>query len=364
MKLAELLNHEHLQLPKSWMDEGFNSYYSSVSRIGLGFINLLKELDESELEGEDQFLGHFNKDSLIEGTQKVFQAVCNTIKIYLNKGNPHEAFEHFRDCFFRQEGIDHSLQPNFFIQVWPLYPRQYRLRKANDVKRHLLNSFRYSIPGHPALYMANSIFTAFRELGSPDYKDLFVSKLEFTEFYHHSVYLLDMMNRPQSSSPANIYRYLARWPLIMACNLKVEYPDSPFKAEYILPQMVFQWAKNKYKIRGERIAGVCYNSTKIESFKDGYSGSFYNTAIPVHHSNAKGHCDVLSKMFKLTEPLLFTDALNSDLVPRQIGQVKSIVLDGSSHEYFTTDFGRIESVINDPTYSELFDVNMKNPHNN
>ena len=159
--------------------------------------------------------------------------------------------------------------------------------------RHNIDSNRYSIPGYPTLYLSNSIFLAYKELGEPDYNNLYVSKFYHIKYSNHSGTLLDMTNKPLYDTVEFKFKFLARWILTMACSVKVGFPDSPFKPEYILPQIIFQWVKNNINIGLRKVIGVKYSSTKIIDSKEGFYGGFYNTAIPIHHSNKNGYCDVL-----------------------------------------------------------------------
>ncbi|MFW1494652.1 hypothetical protein ACEV9S_24505, partial [Vibrio parahaemolyticus] len=50
------------------------------------------------------------------------------------------------------------------------------------------------------------------------------------------------------------------WPLIAACSIRVKNPSDNFKPEYIIPQLLLQWARD-YK----SIDGIRYTSTHIEA---------------------------------------------------------------------------------------------------
>lgn len=368
MNLRELLDHDLLKLPKSWRNEGDFSYYEGVSRLAKDYYELVDQLDENDITGDIPFIGTITKVDLLNGIKKVTQAVRESIKIYLDQGNPHKSLNSFSSEFIVESETRNSIRPSFYMEMDSVYPRHYRLRsgiECGDVhdlfhvpfeSRHKLNSNRYSIPGFPTLYLSNSVFTAYRELNSPDYDDLYVSKIEFVGAFNKREYLLDMTNKPQFDSLDYNFRYLARWPLIMACSLKVGYPEYPFKPEYILPQIIFQWAKNNYKIGGKPIIGVKYPSTKVEGFKEGNTGAFYNTAIPVHHSSKSGYCEVLTEMFKVSKPISFINALESSVQPSVQGQVKSILLNGAITEYVATDFGKIETVLNESAELKTFHV--------
>ena len=142
----------------------------------------------------------------------------------------------------------------------------------------------------------------------------------------------------------------------MACSIKTGYPSSPFKAEYILSQIIFQWAKNNMNIGARKIIGVCYSSTYINNRSENFHGYFYNTAIPIQQSCENGYCEVLTDKFCLTQPIAFHEALKFEKEVEQQGQVKSLDLFGFKVDYVATDFGKIEQVLSEKPYSDLYFV--------
>lgn len=369
MKLNELLKHHFLALPKNWKALGYISYYDCVVNEGSNFLKLLEELDEAEDYGESQFIGKLSKNYLISVSRDYYMMVIKTLQCYLNKGNPHETYNVLNGCLINKNEIPNHKPLIFYLEFDNIYPRLYRLRKKQgevslgDIfhvpfeYRHNINSNRYSIPGYPTLYFSNSIFLAYKELGEPDYDDLYVSKFYHTEYYNPTETLLDMTSQPLWDNFESKFKFIARWILIMACNIKVGFPDSPFKPEYILPQIIFQWVKNNIDIGSRKIIGVKYSSTKITDTGEGFYGHFYNTAIPIHHSNKNGYCDVLTKQFCMTFPINFHKALEYSEEVNIQGQVKFIEMNGALIEYVKTDFGKIEQVLSTAPYSELYSVN-------
>jgi hypothetical protein len=371
MKLEDLLNHQLLNLPKNWRQLGYNSYYECVVNEASNYLKLISEIDDSINYGEDKYIGRLSKQHLLSAARGFFQAVIKTLQSYLNEGNPHKAYN-ILDKIIKEESREEACKALiFYLEFNHLYPQHYRIRAKNgkaELKdlfhvpfelRQIINSNRYSIPGYPTLYFSNSIYLAYKELGDPDYDDLYVSKFLHTRYFNNSETLLDMTNKPMWDSPEFQFKFLARWILTMACSIKVGYPNSPFKPEYVLPQIIFQWVKNNINIGHRKVIGVSYSSTKISDNKEGFYGYFYNTAIPIHSSNKEGFCDVLSKQFCLTKPISFNEALKLDKKASQQGQVKSVEMNGAHVEYVKSDFGKIEQVLSENPYSELFYVNGK-----
>lgn len=371
VRLEDLLNHQLLKLPKNWRQLGYSSYYECVLTEGSEFLQLISEIDDSINYGEDKYIGELSKQNLLSSARGFFQAVIKTLQCYLNEGNPHKAYAVLNESLTKKDKEVACKPLTFYLEYCHLYPAHYRIRIKNGkagVKdmfhvpfelRRVVNSNRYSIPGYPTLYFSNSIYLAYKELGSPDYDDLYVSKFLHTGYYNSSETLLDMRNKPMWDSPASQFKFLARWVLTMSCSIKVGYPDLPFKPEYIIPQIIFQWVKNTINIGPKKVIGVSYSSTKILDNRKGFQGHFYNTAIPIHHSKKTGFCDVLAQQFCFTEPLGFNEALQLDKKVTQQGQVKSFEMNGASIDYVQSDFGKIEQVLSENPYSELFYVSGK-----
>lgn len=361
MTLDQLLNHPLLSLPIDWKKEGYESYNDTVNIISQSYLKLLDELDEAAITGTVEYIGAIDKKSLLLVSEKVAKAISKSLDIYLNQGNPFLAAQVLREAFLYQPDLPNAQQPNYCIGTFPLYPRQYRIRitKACDSWgifhapfeiRQNVGTSRYSVPGYPTLYLSRSVLTAYREMGPKPYEEVFVSKFEFTAKDHHSEYLVDMMNRPTLDNLGDIYRYLARWPLLMACNMKVSVPDAVFKQEYILPQMVFQWVKEKYKVGGRPIAGVRYPSTKIEPSDESMQSFHANTAIPVREVNLNGYCPVITRMFNWTTPRSFADLLSEVLPADDIEVASSGWVNERYERYQSSEFGHIENRLGDTPF--------------
>lgn len=357
MKLEEFLQSKLLELPKSWSKEGYSSYYSAIIDIGDKYLKLLEKLDESEIEGSINYLGAVNKRSLISGAQKVYQAVIHTLRIYLDKGDPYLAYKKFDEYFTFNESLENSEQPVFYLETIAVYPYHYRIREFNgEVKRtgmfhvpfdqrDILRSNRFSISGVPSLYLSNSIYTAYKELGDPDYDHLHVAKFEFTKSVLTSNSVLDLTYKTSVYQLANVYRYLASWPLIMAATIKVDNPNANFKAEYILPQLVSNWVKNNIYIGKEKLLGVKYTSTKFSTLDKANYGHFYNTVIFTQQTNDKGYCKYLKDSFLVSEPINFRKEVDRDIKVGTHGQIRSLSLFGSRVDYIDTDFGKLEEIL-------------------
>ena len=60
--------------------------------------------------------------------------------------------------------------------------------------------------------------------------------------------------------PARVlYAIIVTFPLILSCHFKVQFPNDPFKPEYIIPQLVLQWLRSQTDIEG-----LCFVSTQVD----------------------------------------------------------------------------------------------------
>ncbi|NVK85261.1 MAG: hypothetical protein HWE21_13130 [Cytophagia bacterium] len=355
MTLSELLDHDDLKLPKSWRRDGYRSYQESINGYGSKYLETLEALKEEDIKGIIELIGNVNKETLIQVATITLDTVKKCVDSYLNEGNPHKAYNEFAAGFMSNSDKSKSLQPNYMFAFQRIYPRLYRMRVGENLYnksdlfhppfqlRSKVPSYRYSISGFPSLYLSGNTFTAFKELDEPSYSNLFVSEFNLADL-ENRLYLLNLMSRPQANDFDTKFKFLAIWPLIMACNIMVANRDHPFKPEYILPQIVYQWSKIEYRIGGKEIVGVQYDSSKFLSSRNNV-GAFFNVAIPVMKSGNHGYCSSLRRMFKLKRPLLFKDVLEYGMAPKYLTS-KQVMIKGEQIDYLDTDFAKIEYHLN------------------
>ena len=115
-------------------------------------------------------------------------------------------------------------------------------------KRHLVSTQRYSIPGLPTLYLGDTIFICWEELNRPKIRDFCAIKLEnkislsVIEIQRKEDLLASIDSvADESQKLTALLRYIVTFPLIFVCSIKTLYPNSPFRTEYIVPQMLLQY---------------------------------------------------------------------------------------------------------------------------
>ncbi len=381
MNIEEILKSDLVQFPKSWKNLNYKSYPECIYTEGLKYLKLLESLDDGSFEIDIGLeLKSLTKRNLIDASKNMHSAVLETLEVYLDKGSPFKAYETFEKHF--QIKKDHELnylQPLHYLDYIKINSKDdfYKIRVSEyDLKieqifhvpfkdREKIKSYRYSISGFPTLYLSNLLFISFNEIGINDYDRLYVSKFKFVqEDSIQNNHLLDLRGNFPYFAGERAIMYLVRWPLIMACNIKVAYPNSPFKPEYIIPQIVFQWVRNNISFGGNRnkILGVAYSSSKSNNEYDGehynFSDWYYNVAIPTVSKGKNDFCNNLSKQFVLTKPFNFKSALNTKAInPKEKYHLNPLKIFGANIKYSDSDFGKIEIMLNSEIYSNLYFIN-------
>lgn len=226
-------------------------------------------------------------------------------------------------------------------------------------KRHLAGSNRYSIPGYPALYLSDSTYACWEESKRFRLRDLHFSRFVNTRSLRViDIRLIDdfyneLINDPQEVSQVpSLFKYIAIFPLILACTVRVLHPEGNFKPEYIIPQLLLQYVSTHEKIDGIRFPSTRINYDKLTQV------SGYNYVFPVRSNHKSGFCDKLSDTFHLTEPT------SVELEEVIFNTPNAFVIGGDGHagKYFEliegvkspygySSFGKLETVLKErPTH--------------
>lgn len=122
---------------------------------------------------------------------------------------------------------------------------------------HLVGNERFSVSGFPSLYLGSSIYVCWEETGRPnwDYATMALFKTQ------EDMLVLDLTEKKRLHFTDGRFQDC----LILACSIKVQYPESPFKPEYIIPQLLLQSiVKFNKENSNETISGVKYTSSHID----------------------------------------------------------------------------------------------------
>lgn len=307
MKNLEILDEEIFKLPKERNIEYFPEY------LHILFDQYKSVIQRFEGELAEKVKAKYH---LVEG---LCNSILNTVEIYLN-GEPAKAYyeleqklneiqEHLN---ISRDGVQIGFGPKYLYRMRSSNQQLNRLSKREEVFhvpfhiRDNISTMRYSIPGYPCLYLSNSTYLCWEELGRPDMDKVYVSRFSLKE---SELKFLDLsmstsqfirMNKAliehQLENNDLALFFLFTWPLQAACSIKVLNRDAVFKPEYIIPQLVLQWVK-----QNREIFGIKYFSTRVNY--DAPINRYTNYAIPVKHISGRGYCSVLKASIKLSEPI-------------------------------------------------------------
>lgn len=275
-------------------------------------------------------------------------------------------------------GIDdeHDVASRLIIKSIPAQSKSfYRMRKMENRKnvpykemfhipfdkRGIISTQRYSFPGYPCLYLGESIYACWEELGRPLMGESMVSRYQCDT----ELRLVDLRTPTYSDWNNNLEKYVLFFPIIMACSFKVKSESDTFKPEYIIPQLIMEIIiKYNRKAKDDTyVHGVYYSSVnKNEDFKFN-DEKLYNVAIPVikplSTKKDSKYCEKLSKYFKLTAPTCeeFENG-KSPLLPIYVKNHKLIVgsynhTADANERYDNSTYGLIEKRLKDEIYFPL-----------
>jgi hypothetical protein len=315
MDLTDFFNSAELELPGSW-DIYPGSFEQFITAILDNYQTKL-----TTLTGTDYLTNRVRQESAVATSLCVGLKTC--FEEYL-LGHPPKAYTTLTQ-------ILSSIEPCFkamytVTNVAGALTHLYRIRSdlssalsPRDVfhvpfeARHLVATYRYSIPGLPCLYLGGSAYVCWEECGQPALDSVHLARfqpasactlqlLDFGWRPAQMAALIDSGKYPQQLSQASelsnlVVAHALCWPLLAACSIKVRYPKANFKPEYIIPQLVLQWLTNETKIDGVR-----YFTTKVSGYFDDPM-TVANFAFPVRTTKPFGYCDHLAARFKLSNPV-------------------------------------------------------------
>src|ERR1022692_486127 len=157
--------------------------------------------------------------------------------------------------------------------------QKYQMFHIPFEEREKVTTQRFSVPGLPCLYLSNSTYVCWEELGRPDINKMQISryKLENIQYKFLDISLTPSSMRKTLETISSNYsidflkltprealdswdkmslNFIMRWPLIAACSIKVKKEDGAFKPEYIFPQFLLQWVTHNKKFDGIKYFSV------------------------------------------------------------------------------------------------------------
>ena len=190
--------------------------------------------------------------------------------------------------------------------------------------RYKVSQHRYGIPGFPCLYLGGSLELCKEELRlqNSDLPDVAVAefalrvKVRVLDFGYRPSALAQLAAgsamRERGANPRLeqlIINYATCWPLIAASSIRVLHDGEPFVYEYIIPQMILQWAMSNAACDGIR-----YFSTIFTPDPEAITGTA-NFVFPATHDSgvSTGCSQKLRDIFELTDPVRWGPLRNSNL---------------------------------------------------
>ncbi len=358
MKLKEFIDKNEIQLPITRDTDDFQGFAEGVLS---NYINLLNQL---ELPGSLQ--------SVIEANRPKVAAFCSAAQCVIREilaGQPADAYNQFTEGI---KNIEQHLQQQALRDLGTAdLQLMYRVRRdptpnlnREDLfhipfeDRHKVATQRYSIPGLPCLYLAGSLYTCWAEMGRPPFHEL--QAAAFWLAPHRRVSIINFSSRPKLVSRlinsesgfednneirSEIINYIFLWPLMALCSIIVKHKNSPFKPEYIMPQMLLQWI-TKEKL----FDGICYFSMHVPAICPAYPLANCNLIFPATKIRHAGRCERLRDLFRMTMPhgwqLLSAVRAGHDTHNHKIPAYPFEFIPGRKEFYSQTDFGVVESRLN------------------
>ena len=245
-----------------------------------------------------------------------------------------------------------------------------------DNRRHI-GDYRYSIPGFPCLYLANSIYTCWQELKQPQLNHLQVSRFikkpnknsnkynfreEALRVYDLTFEVYDDIRLALEKvrlDENKLYSIALLYPLIAACSIQVPVDsdnNDSFKyvPEYIIPQclldILFSINKSFYSVEPLAITRcICYSSTRVD--KD-CKGAFHNLVLSSYDDGSQlnsGYSKYLKESFYMTDVLAAwqLDYRIDQLEKYENDNVQKIKIGGSILNYTETKFGVLEYLLSE-----------------
>ena len=359
-KNLSLLESEILSLPCISDEKNFNDYLKKRIEAFQKHIQLF--------DGQvgEHIAKNRNKIDILS------QSVVEAIEISY-EGLPSKAFNKFKEGLdictdhLAKQKRDFSIgnkNLNFYrarIETTPIpTDEMFHIRFEN---RHLIKTKRYSIPGLPCLYLSDSIYTCWVELGMPKLETFQVSRLDLDYRFLNISITQEMLTilykatvekeMKEDSFNDWVLDFLIKWPLSMACYVKAEHNVADFKPEYVIPQMLMEWIRLT-----EDLDGIKYFSTRSYFEIEKCSlGRFNNYAIPIKKVMNQGLCPQLVYDIKITEPLTWNSTISaypeikekifekSEMIERMHYDPSIVFLHekGQKHErYINTHFAKME----------------------
>lgn len=339
----DILNDKSLYLPIRWNGSDFASTLGNLFNHYINQIELLSNKSSN----------NFNPINVnIKDIKRVCGLLLRTVNHYLN-GFPSKAYSSlervmdlltnkplkiYQKSVLEQFGVhedryNKSDKLKLFRVVCVEDNKPYSRARAFHTPYNLrskVSTCRYSMAGYPSLYLGTTLALCCEEIRMNPHQNFALAstfKIERTlEYTNTNIRVIELGVKPQdflNIEHANQSRerhipesflndrsvrssYLLWYPLIASCSYIRINKNDPFAAEYIIPQLLMQWARNEIGSNKDdeydQLVGIRYFS--CASVKASDMG--FNYVFPTSGQQKSAelpYCSVLSRSFQLTNPV-------------------------------------------------------------
>ena len=359
MDYSKIVSNKVIRLPIMWNNDYFPH---EIERILTAYIDLLQS-------------SNFSSDKI--EVIKTFQKSMELTVTQYYEGKPALAYESFNDGM----KIISMYLSKYIVAFKNIYKNETSLYRArvnvstenskeysNDDMFHIpfqlrgkVESQRYSISGLPCLYLGESSYVCWLELGKPNLDNISVALVRSRKS-SKDISILDLSMLPHQIEIDAIEDYLMIWPLIALCSICAKQKDNPFKPEYIIPQLLMQWIQRRNSEKVDKVDGIRYftvafdTDEDIDSFNNSYLYGphlYRNIVFPVQNIKPEGKCDYLEERFEITKNIsgkalqFFRNAYAQNWNEYPEIQKPYIVVSNTKLEYENTLFQSIEQALKD-----------------
>lgn len=360
MDLETIINHEIFDLPKArttsyfpkYVEDTLNEYLPLISNTN-GDLKLFVDSKRTEI-------------------YQIVSGIIDSINLYY-AGNTFKSQEVFNSTL--KIAKPYMLIPINTIMTYGEFTKTYFFKASNrkgvlsrsDMfhrpfeQREKINTYRYSIPGLPCLYLTNRTYNAWEELERPDFNSLNFSMFDLHDSFRFLHFGQNIFNERLQLKLADykldkmFLNYLIYFPLQLVCSIRVLNPGEPFIPEYIFTQFLMEWIKTESGVDGIEFLSSKYTKHQFSDF----AFSYFNYAIPIKHPMENGFCPSLKKMISLTEPISW-NTLNiikphffsekKKELPKSFNRMilhfsEIEIVSGIKQKYLETSFGILEEYI-------------------
>lgn len=238
----------------------------------------------------------YSKGRIVSASQKAFEVFESMKPQLMQRYSGAYRFE----TYYRIRGIDDK-HP-FSLERKELFHIPYN-------KNYLVGTERYSMPGHPCLYLASQAELCWYECGKPEKfaisrfdipqsEDMYMKFIDFSEKLMplmHSFFSWFHNEKDVEQVRKYLLKYICTYPLRATCSIVVEHPGSRFIEEYIIPQLLLQWVLNDKDFNGIRYES-CSSSEEVKSMGG------HNLVLVTNDFDDDGYDINLRKSIKLGMP--------------------------------------------------------------